>query len=108
MLDKYMRLSYTHLVYQKRMKDNHVNKLIVREISSRELDFRKAAPYFGCSYQCVNQWARGETSPSDKTLITLIQSKHSWVSDLAFRCLLIRYPAIMQVLEIRARTAIIS
>jgi len=90
------------------MNHKRINQIIHHEISDRGLDFRQAAPYFGKSFQCVNQWARGETSPSDKTLITLIQSKHSWVSDLAFRCLLIRYPAIMQVLEIRARTAIIS
>jgi len=79
-----------------------MSNLIAKEIRTRQLTYREAAPLFSKSYQCVSQWVNGETQPTDTTLLNLINSPHQWVSDLAFRCLVLRYPVIVQLLAARA------
>lgn len=80
-----------------------MSNIIASELRTRKLTYRDAAPLFGKSYQCISKWVNGETKPTDTTLLNLINSQHQWVSDLAFRCLLIRYPVIMQSLVAKAQ-----
>ena len=70
---------------------------------SRKLTLREFASTLQVNFQAVHQWERSERSPSAATLMRLMGNSEQWVSDLAFRCLLIRYPFINKILAMRSR-----
>ena len=77
-------------------------KLIIAERHARQMSYREFSECLGVHFQRVHQWECGKRELSDASILTLIKSEHQWVIDLAFRCLLIRYPVILQLLAVRA------
>lgn len=82
-----------------------ISQLIGRAIHERHLSLREAARHFGVTHQAIARWASGDTAPDDSTLFAMLASSTPWVSELAARCIAIRYPVIVEVLALRAKAA---